>query len=161
MSIESGVMSMSDPSVEEVGPDEPEALDAARERRVELKQAMSALEVAAAGAAGDPSWSDALRSALTDVRESFDAHVEEVEASDGLLAELISDCPRLSPKVQRLRDEHSTLGAQIDACLATLDDPDPPEIRSEVLDLMVALARHRHAGADLVYEAYNVDIGGP
>ena len=152
---------MNDTRSEGNGADESEALEAARERRMELKQAMSALEVAAAGAAGDPSWSDALRSALTDMRDAFDAHVDEVEATDGLLAEVMADSPRLSSRVARLRNEHPTLSGQIDACLARLDGPDPSEIRSEVLDLLIALARHRHAGSDLVYEAYNVDIGGP
>jgi predicted nuclease with TOPRIM domain len=152
---------MSEPSVEGSGPEEPEALEAARERRVELKHAMSGLEVAAAGAVGDPAWSDAMRSALADMREAFDAHVREVEADDGLLTELIADCPRLSSRVERLRDEHSTLGERISACEADLDEADPQEIRTEVLDLLFALVRHRHAGSDLVYEAYNVDIGGP
>lgn len=152
---------MSDPSGEGIGPEQPEALEAARERRIELKHAMSALEVAAAGAVGDPSWADGLRSALTDMRDAFDAHVEEVEAADGLLAEVMTDCPRLSSRVERLRDDHPTLSGRIDACRARLDEPDPAEIRSEVLDLLVALVRHRHAGADLVYDAYNVDIGGP
>ncbi len=151
---------MSDPRMDEAGAEESEALEAARERRIELKQAMSTLELAAAGAAGDPTWLDALRSALADMREAFDAHVEEVEAPDGLLAELTDDCPRLSSRIERLRAEHPTLGDRIDACRARLEEPDPPEIRGEVLDLLVALARHRHAGADLVYEAYNVDIGG-
>lgn len=152
---------MSDPNGEGSGPEDPAALEAARDRRVELKQAMSALEVAAAGAAGDPAWVDAMRSALADMGEAFDAHVVEVEAADGLLAELIDDCPRLSPKVERLRNEHPALGEQIARCQARLDEADPQELRNEVLDLLFALVRHRHAGADLVYDAYNVDIGGP
>lgn len=154
-------MTMSDDDPDGVGAEESEALEAARERRMELKSAMSALELAAASAAGDPSWVDALRSALADMSGAFQGHVEEVEAPDGLLAELIEDCPRLSSKVVRLRDEHPTLAERIDVCGAQLEDSDPPRIRAEVLDLLVALARHRHAGADLVYEAYNVDIGGP
>lgn len=36
----------------------------------------------------------------------------------------------------------------------------PDALRSEVLDLLVAVARHRQRGADLVYEVHNVDIGG-
>ena len=157
--IELGVMSMSDdrPSGD---PTESEALGAARERRSELKHAMSDLELAAAGAAGDPAWIDALREALAEVRAVFDAHVEEVEAADGLLAELVTEAPRLSNAVKRLNDEHPQLSKQIDACVALLDDADPHQIRGEVLDLLVALARHRHSGADLVYEAYHVDIGG-
>jgi len=34
------------------------------------------------------------------------------------------------------------------------------EIRAELTTLLVALARHRQRGADLVYEAYDVDLGG-
>jgi hypothetical protein len=33
-------------------------------------------------------------------------------------------------------------------------------IRAEVLELLLAVSRHRQRGADLVYEGYNVDIGG-
>jgi hypothetical protein len=32
--------------------------------------------------------------------------------------------------------------------------------RRHALELMAALVRHRQRGADLVYEAYSVDIGG-
>ena len=41
------------------------------------------------------------------------------------------------------------------------DDPEWVErLRSVLTSLLVALARHRQRGADLVYEAYAVDIGG-
>jgi hypothetical protein len=145
--------------VPEPAPDA-EALDAARERRVELKHAMSGLELAAAGAAGDATWIDGLRAALDEMEEALSAHVEEVEADDGLLSELVTDAPRLASRVQRLRDEHPQLADQVRGCRAMLDDPDPHEIRQGILDLLVALAHHRHFGADLVYEAYHVDIGG-
>lgn len=154
-----GVMSMSTSDVPEPAPDA-EALGAARERRIELKHAMSELELAAAGAAGDAAWIDGLRAALDGMDEALAAHVDEVDAEAGLLADLIADAPRLAPRVQRLRDEHPQLEARVRACRAMLDEPDPHEIRREVLDLLVALARHRHTGADLVYEAYHVDIGG-
>ena len=37
---------------------------------------------------------------------------------------------------------------------------DLPAFREEVTTLMGQLVRHRQAGADLVYEAYEVDLGG-
>jgi len=135
-------------------------LGAARQRRIELKQAMSAVEIAAAGAAGDPTWRGDLRAALDDLRRSWDHHVGEVEGSDGLLAELVGKAPRLSPKVARLGDEHVELGGRIDEAIGHLDDADVADVRAEVLDVLVAVARHRQLGADLVYEAYHVDIGG-
>jgi hypothetical protein len=37
---------------------------------------------------------------------------------------------------------------------------DLPVFREEVTTLMGQLVRHRQKGADLVYEAYDVDLGG-
>ncbi len=34
------------------------------------------------------------------------------------------------------------------------------ELRVELTALLAALARHRQRGADLIYEAYAVDLGG-
>jgi hypothetical protein len=135
-------------------------LGAARQRRVELKQAMSAAEIAAAGAAGDPTWRDDLRVALTDLRLAWDGHVGEVEGPEGLLPELVAKAPRLSSKVGRLGEEHAELRERIDEALVHLGSADVADVRAELLDVLVAIARHRQAGADLVYEAYNVDIGG-
>lgn len=152
---------MSDESGSGHAPGASDAFGAARQRRVELKQAMSDLEVAAASAAADPAWIEAVGAALDQMRDAFDAHVEEVEAPDGLLGELVAAAPRLSPKVERLRDEHPALSRRIDACQALLDEADHGKIRSEVVDLLFALVHHRQVGSDLVFEAYNVDIGGP
>jgi hypothetical protein len=33
-------------------------------------------------------------------------------------------------------------------------------MRTDLTALLVALAKHRQRGADLIYEAYDVDIGG-
>ena len=34
------------------------------------------------------------------------------------------------------------------------------DIRVDVIDILNDFARHRQDGADLIYEAYDVDIGG-
>ena len=34
------------------------------------------------------------------------------------------------------------------------------DLRTELTALLAALAKHRQRGADLVYEAFDVDIGG-
>jgi hypothetical protein len=39
------------------------------------------------------------------------------------------------------------------------DDGATGEIRRAVTDLVGSIARHRQAGSDLVFEAYEVDIG--
>ena len=47
--------------------------------------------------------------------------------------------------------------------LAGSGEQDPPPvdaIRTAVLELLGEIARHRQRGADLIFEAYDVDIGG-
>ncbi|MFN3218160.1 MAG: hypothetical protein ACE367_16820 [Acidimicrobiales bacterium] len=141
------------------------AFEAAGDRRVELKAALSAVEIVAAGPAGAPGWHERLTAALIDLSKALDTHVEEVERPDGLLEELTEAAPRLVNHVDRLRDEHPVLQAQMAALIARADpigDAVAPadDLRSEVLDALVAIARHRQRGADLVYEVHNVDIGG-
>lgn len=141
------------------------AFDAAGARRLELKAALSAVEIVAAGPAGAPGWRSRLTDALIDLAMALDTHVVEVERPGGLLAELTETAPRLVNHIDRLRDEHPALQAQVTAVIARAqadgaDAVAPDALRSEVLDLLVAVARHRQRGADLVYEVHNVDIGG-
>jgi hypothetical protein len=141
------------------------AFEAAGDRRVELKAALSVVEIVAAGPAGAPGWRERLTAALVALSKALDTHVAEVERPDGLLEELTEAAPRLVNQVDRLRDEHPALQDQMAALIARAgaigDDTTPvDDLRSEVLDALVAIARHRQRGADLVYEVHNVDIGG-
>ena len=136
------------------------ALGGARQRRMRLKQALSGVEIALAGASAAEAWRDHLGAALDDLLAAFDEHVDEVEGSDGLLADVVTKAPRLATRVQRLGDEHPPLRAQIDAARTKVAAGDVEEVRAETLDALVALAKHRQTGADLVYDAYNIDIGG-
>jgi hypothetical protein len=138
-----------------------EALGAAGERRLELKAAVSHVEMRAAAPAAAPHWRNDLLGALAQLLDAFERHIDEVEREDGLLNELTEDAPRLVNHVDQRRDEHPPLRAQIAAVIETVGAGTGAEqVRAEVLDVLVAVARHRQKGADLVYEAYNVDIGG-
>lgn len=137
------------------------ALQAAGKRRVELKMAVSQVEIAASSPSGDPNWSATLAGELEDLQEAMDQHVEEVEAPAGLLAELTEVAPRLVNQIGQVRDEHPGLCAQIAQAIANVKrQHGVDEVRGEVLELLLAISRHRQKGADLVYEGYNVDIGG-
>ena len=138
-----------------------EALRAASERRVRLKSAVSSVERAAAAPSAKQGWRDELINQLEDLRIALDQHVDEVEGESGLLAELIQVAPRLVNKIDRVRDEHPGLVAQVAAAILSVKESDSPEhTRATVLDALVAIAQHRQKGADLVYEGYSVDIGG-
>jgi hypothetical protein len=138
-----------------------DALQAAAARRIELKGAVSAVEVAAARPFAHADWRTRVLEELADLRIALLAHVEEVEADDGLLAELTAQAPRLVNQINRVRDEHPTLCAQVDATIASVETAsESDDLRDGILELLFAIVRHRQKGADLVYEGYDVDIGG-
>ena len=138
-----------------------DALKAATARRIELKSAVSKVELAAAAPSARPSWRDDIVRELDDLRIALDQHISEVEGVDGLLAELSGAAPRLINKIDSVRDEHPGLCRQ---CNDTIElakrSTAVSELRTSVLELLIAIARHRQHGADLVYEGYSVDIGG-
>ena len=141
--------------------DSSSALDAALARRVELKSAVSEVETSAAKPIKEDGWQDGLLHALESLRIALDQHVEEVEAEHGLLVEVEHTSPRLARLVGQVRDEHPVLQRQVAGTIAMAkEEGNHDQVRTEVLETLVAVARHRQAGADLVYESYNVDLGG-
>jgi hypothetical protein len=142
-------------------------LDAARTRRESLHQALVGLEDALSTPIGDGArWRLRVAMAIDHAANRVEEHVRSAESSDGLLEEVVQDAPRLSCRVDRLRRDHGELekavhGLQValrdisDGDVATRGGP----IRNQALDFLGHLATHRQRGADLIYEAYQVDIG--
>jgi hypothetical protein len=104
---------------------------------------------------------------LARVQVALKQHVQDTEGPDGLYGELQNDAPRLSTLVKLLGEEHTVLRSDISAVLAALDglpeqlDDDCCEgVREAVMALLGRISRHRQKGADLVWRAYSVDIGG-
>lgn len=142
-------------------PDGTPPLERARARRKDLRQSMDVLEAVVSRPASPDGWTDTVREALEDVKRALIDHIHEVEAPGGLLAGVIDDAPRLSNRVQELEDEHGVLLAAVDRALASTTSAgadDRAALRRRVVSLMGRLTNHRQQGADLVYEAYNVDI---
>jgi hypothetical protein len=144
-------------------------LDDVRTRRAGLKTAMSNLEIAlAAPAPKRDVWVGGVRDALNAVHEVWTRHTVETEAPGAFLDELVTESPRLATPASRLRREHTHLLAVITHAEEQLGDPPAGDdydawverMRADLTTLLVGLAKHRQRGADLVYEAYDVDIGG-
>ena len=145
-----------------------DALEAAVARRGDLHRALLDLERALAGGARGraQAWAELVRATLVRVRETFAAHVDVTEGADGLYQEVLAQAPRLSGAVNRLQHEHVEIASALDEVDNRLDasmsDADTwvESIRDAAVTLMGLLVRHRQRGADLVYEAYDVEIGG-
>jgi hypothetical protein len=137
-------------------------------RRADLHVALIGVETAisrpAVGRESD--WSKDVVRSLQDLEHALADHIRNAERPDGLYDEISEKAPRLAGKIQLLRDEHPELREANRELLARLEatpigDAWPlPEARDDLQRLLGRLVRHRQLGADLVWEAYNLDIGG-
>jgi len=143
----------------------PQSLGEARDRRAGVRAALSALERAiATSAAGHPEeWAGAVDARVAALQDAFDHHVVLTESPDGLLADVLRDAPRLTHRVEVIKADHVEIRAGLarardDLSRRPFDATQVEAAWSSVLDLMRRVMAHRHLGADLVYDAYNVDI---
>jgi hypothetical protein len=145
------------------------ALDAARQRRIELHDALVAAEEAISRPAPgrEADWAGDVTKAMLRLRDSFDEHIRVAEEAEGLYDEILERAPHLAGKVARLKDEHPRIRAdagveidRLDAASAAGNDRDVDEVRDDLQRFLGKVVRHRQHGADLVWEAYNLDIGG-
>ncbi|HET6907737.1 MAG TPA: hypothetical protein VFH54_00230, partial [Mycobacteriales bacterium] len=85
------------------------------------------------------------------------------EGPNGLYAGILATSPRLSAAVDHLDQEHAQISDLVDDLLARTLTPgssDVDKVRRLGTALLGRLVSHRQRGSDLVYEAYEVDVGG-
>ena len=137
-----------------------------RRRRHKLRTAIINLEqcLAAPAIGDDENWRLRVHGSVEAVLADFREHVALTEGSDGFHQDVLASAPHLTGAVERLVRDHARVAARIDALLAlTAGDADrvaPAEIRGDGTDLINALMKHRQLGADLVFDAFETDIGG-
>jgi len=145
------------------------ALSEARRRRATLHDSLVHLEIAISSPATGriPEWTEFVTKEMVGVRDAFDQHVMVTEKPGGLYEEIITRAPRLDGTVRRLKDEHPDIAEKIGGMVerlekATIGGPEWPldDARDDLQRFIGTVIRHRQKGADLVWEAYNVDIGG-
>lgn len=144
------------------------ALEDARRRRADLHAALVKVEEAISGpAAGrQAEWASQVSERLSVLRDAIDEHIEVTERAGGLYDEIRARAPRLSSAIQRLQEEHPAMRDATTEMIARLDstpvgDSWPLEqARDDLQRLLGRVVKHRQLGADLVWEAYNLDIGG-
>lgn len=142
-------------------------LAAARARREALYQAIVGLEDALTTPVGEGErWRLRVAMAVDHASARIAEHIEQTERLDGMLDRVGREDPRLVQRTRQLVVDHERLEKQAEALavdvaglkvedLATRADT----IRERAVELLGELTRHRQRGADLIYEAYHVDIG--
>jgi hypothetical protein len=145
------------------------ALSEARLRRKTLHDSLVHLEekISSPAAGRIPDWTAAVLKGMTEVRDAFAQHVIVTEKPDGLYDEILERAPRLAGNVRRLREEHPEIVTATDELIGKLEQIEIgsegwplDRARDDLQRFIGSVIRHRQRGADLVWEAYNVDIGG-
>ena len=148
----------------------PETLEGARSGRADLHAYMNLLEQAVAKPVPGRSaeWAKQVHETLVELGASLERHIAITEGPGGLFEEITEAAPRLAGGVRKLAEEHQqvrdALARSIDAVRdrsslvegGANGDDDGREAVNELIALMI---RHRQRGADLIYEAYHVDVG--
>jgi hypothetical protein len=137
-------------------------------RRADLHQALVAVEQATSRPAvgREADWTKEVIARLEDLSHAIAEHIEVTERPAGLYDEICGRAPHLSGKIDRLRDEHPQMQQATDDLTSKLRTTTPGEgwsledVRDDLQRLLGKLVRHRQLGSDLVWEAYNLDIGG-
>jgi len=105
-----------------------------------------------------------VQAALVELSGDFGAHVDITEGPRGRYQDLLKTSPRLSEAVAGLTLEHVLIRGQLDDLLTLVTAPagieDVDRVRGLGTALLGRLVRHRQRGSDLVFEAYEFDIGG-
>jgi len=129
-------------------------------RRQRLYDAMRQLEWAAARASQQHDWLEIVSGASVELKQALDEHVEQTEGAGEFLEDLVSQAPRLAADADLLRREHRALVSSCERLQSTTRSAlDIGGIRRSVLVLLGLIVEHRQRGAELLYDAFNVDLG--
>jgi hypothetical protein len=141
-------------------------LAAVQQRRQSLRSAMGEFEAAlAAPAVGRiPEWTAGLVASLQQLDSRVSEHVAATEGPTGFHNEIVTASPRLVHNVSVLVVEHHRLHELLDQLRRATNhartDGQVRGIREHGTAVLALLAKHRQRGADLIYEAYQRDLGG-
>ncbi|EAQ00338.1 hypothetical protein JNB_09204 [Janibacter sp. HTCC2649] len=141
-------------------------LERVRAHRAELGESLAALDAALALPLGlGVLWRRRVRAALTELAHDLRDHRAITEEPGGLYADAVARAPRLASVSKVQMDEHLDFVEIVQRLLGERDEGlESAEAvaahRETATELVGRIIRHRQRGADLIYEAYEVDIGG-
>ncbi|WP_353952714.1 hypothetical protein V6K52_04515 [Knoellia sp. S7-12] len=147
-------------------PEFAEYLERVRSHRAELGESLAALDAALALPVGlGALWRRRVRAALTELEHDLRDHRSITEEPGGLYADAVTRAPRLASVARLQMGEHLDFVEIVQRLLgereAGLQSAEAVAAHREAATALVGrIVRHRQRGADLIYEAYEVDIGG-
>ncbi|MEV6924082.1 hypothetical protein AB0M46_06150 [Dactylosporangium sp. NPDC051485] len=122
---------------------------------MELLGGIQRMEHAIQTPVGDPAWRPAMSRAVAQLKAAF------AEQVSGLYAEVLDDAPWVAPYLDDLAGRHRSVRTALDELEGRLRDPGTDEdVRWEADRLIREVWQYRQKGADLLYEAYETDLGG-
>lgn len=139
-------------------------LDAVRHRRAELHDSIAMLRTALADPVDSPVvWGERVQQEVARLALDFVEHIDVTEGVGGLHQNIIESAPRLRHAVDVLTGEHDEIEVEIAELAQAAEAPvmarDVEPIRVRGTILLDRLIKHRQRGADLVYEAFEHDLG--
>lgn len=130
-------------------------------RHHEVADRLAEVETALAAPAGAEAWRERVEKSLLALREVGREHLDEFVRADGLLDRIVAADESQSPRVDQLKARVPALQAGMRDTLAALDNGTPDEVRETSIALLVNVVRLRQQSADLLFETYWHDVGGP
>jgi hypothetical protein len=132
----------------------------------DIRGAVLDLEEAVAEPAQGAGWVTGVGAGLQRLAEDLAAHAAAEDGRGGLYRRVLDDAPRLAGEVRRLRTEIDEISGLVTWLLAVVAAGPIAQgvdwrldVREDVNVILGRLLRHRHSDADLIYEAYTVDVG--
>jgi hypothetical protein len=108
-------------------------------------------------------WAERVQVALAELSADVREHIDITQGPHGLYRAVLATAPRLTNAVAVLTREHTEIIGVVDTLLAVSGlegNEGVHQVRDLGTALLERLIRHRQRGSDLVYEAYEADIGG-
>ena len=129
-----------------------------------LRRAVQALDRAAHDVRGDrAAWRASVTACLERLEAAWTRHAASNERPGGFFDQLRSEAPQLDPRLRQLHREHDVLHGTIRSSLDRLRagrHADTGEVCRDIDHLLGRLVRHEQRGADVIHQAYEVDVGG-
>ena len=141
------------------------ATENAQVSRSKITVLMQKLEAALAAASFERShdWNVQVQAKLIELQLAIRESREEINAKDGLFTEIISDYPRLLPRINNLKIEYLDLERQIEKLREKFKSSDATvdvaDVREQLSCLLKAMRHVQSKETEVIFEAIGTDIG--